>query len=69
MERMTQSNAATSEQSAAAAESLNHEARSSLEVVEQLESLVGRVSQDLPDLHEPGEPMVPAAVRLRRPAA
>jgi methyl-accepting chemotaxis protein/methyl-accepting chemotaxis protein-1 (serine sensor receptor) len=69
MERMTQSNAATSEQSAAAAESLNHEARSSLEVVEQLESLVGRVSQDLPDLNEPGEPLLPAPVRLRRPAA
>jgi methyl-accepting chemotaxis protein len=69
MERLTQSNAATSEQSAAAAESLNHEARTSLEAVEQLEGLVGRAARDLPDLREPQEPPVSTPIRLHRSAA
>jgi methyl-accepting chemotaxis protein len=69
MERLTQSNAATSEESAAAAESLNHQARSSLEAVEQLEGLVGRTGRDLPELYESGQVAMPAAIGMRRPAA
>jgi methyl-accepting chemotaxis protein/methyl-accepting chemotaxis protein-1 (serine sensor receptor) len=69
MERLTQSNAAASEQSAAAGESLNHEARSSLDAVEQLEALVGRASHDRADEDSPMPSAAHPPRLVRRSAA
>jgi len=70
MEKVTQTTAATAEESAAASEELNAQAEGTIAVVHQLQALVG-VSRkgSAPVSHAPAEPAAPVVTMQKRTAA